>query len=284
LLVSFGPRKLGIAYGAPAGKSVPDPSVLTTGEDVVPVPYGRPPSMLSVKGGAVMVRPWPMPGEALAAPSPIPGFRADANVVRQLGEGPACEAGGWSFQRIVQPPSSATLVGIAPNRAFAVKLSYGDASLLGCSSEAVILLASEQKTGPPLASEEKKTRAPLLLRCTLDGKCSTPKSLPFRIWPEKHDRSVSAVPTEQGVVGTLEAHAGARWGLYLGQSLDRGQLFELPRVIGEGSNERGVFELGALMALPKRVLLVVSSDVTGTTRRGWYALASDDGGTNWGPP
>jgi hypothetical protein len=229
--------------------------------------------MLSVKGGAVMVRPWPAPGEAPAVPSPVPGLRADPSVLRQLGDGPTCEAGSWSFQRIVQPPSTATLVGIAPNRAFAVKLPRGDAALLGCSSEAVVLLGSEEKTG-----------APLLLRCTLDGKCSTPKSPPFRIWPETHDRSVRAVPTGQGVVATLGARAGARWGLYLGQSLDGGQLFELPRVIGEGTSERGIFELGALLALPKRSLLLVSADVTGTTRRGWYALASDDGGTNWGPP
>jgi hypothetical protein len=273
LLVSFGPRKLGIAYGAPAGKAVPDPSALAPGEDVVPVPYARPPAMLSVKGGAVLVRPWPVPGEPLGAPSPVPGFRADAAVLRQLGEGPGCEAGEWSFQRVVQPPSTAILVGIAPSRAFAVKLPYGDAVLLGCSSDAVVLQASEAKTG-----------APLLLRCTLDGKCSTPKSAPFRIWPEKHDRTLGAAPTEQGVIATLSARAGARWGLYLGQSLDHGQLFELPRVVGEGSSERGMFQLGALVSLPKRTVLLVSADVTGTTRRGWYALASDDGGTNWGPP
>jgi hypothetical protein len=273
LVVAFGPRRLALAYGAPAGKAVPEPSPLAPGEDVVPVAYGHPPSLLSIKAGALTVRPWPGPGEPLGAGSPIPGFRADASSLRQLSEGPACHSGGWSFQRIVQPPGAATLVGIGPNRAFAVKLPPGELALLGCTGDAVVLQGSEEKTG-----------APLLVRCALDGKCSSPKSAPFRIWPEKHDRTVRAVPTAQGVVAALSAHTGSRWGLYLGQSLDQGQLFELPRVIGEGTSDRGVFELGALIALPKRVLMLVSSDVTGTTRRGWYSLASDDGGTNWGPP
>ena len=89
---------------------------------------------------------------------------------------------------------------------------------------------------------------------------------------------------KEGVVAVMRATAGARWGLYLGQSSDAGENFELPRKIGEGATDRGYFELGALIRFDERILMLLSADVTGTTRRGWYVLASDDGGTHWGPP
>jgi len=273
MLVTLGPRKLAMAYCAPAGKPAPEPGLWTIGEDAVAVPYGRPPSLLTVKGASLFVRPWPKPGEPVPVATPIPGFIADRDSARQLGEGPSCDAGEWSFQRVTQAPSASWLVGISPTRSFAVKLPAGNSALLGCSADAVVLQSEEEKTG-----------VPQLIRCGLDGKCVSPKSPPFRVWPEKSDRQIRAVPTAQGVVGVLSARAGARWGLYLAQSSDPGGLYELPRAIGEGSSERGVLESGVLVALPKRVLLLVTADVTGTTRRGWYVLASGDGGTNWGPP
>jgi len=110
-------------------------------------------------------------------------------------------------------------------------------------------------------------------------------SQPFRIWTQEHTREIVAVPTSQGVLAVMSARAGERrWGLYLAQSLDGGKTFELAQTIGEGTTDRGHFVLGALASLPKRTLLLISAEVTGTTRRGWYVLASDDGGENWGPP
>jgi hypothetical protein len=272
LVVSVGGRKQGIAYGARAGESAPPTAAWATAEEVVPTPYGRPASMLTVQGGTVQVRPWPKPDEPSTPGSAIPGLRATAATARQLAEGPSCEAGPWSFHRITQPPG-AVLVGVSPSRAFASPLPAVDATLIGCSADAVILRVVDAKSD-----------APVLVRCTVEGQCTTPKSPPFRVWPEKHDRTLQAVSTSQGAVALLGARAGARWGLYLGQSLDGGALYELPRVVGEGSTERGVLELGAVIGWPSRVLLLLSADVTGTTRRGWYALASDDGGSNWGPP
>lgn len=273
VVVAVGPRKLVFAHGVRAGRAAPEPTAWALGEELVPSPWGRPACLLSLKGGSLFVRPWPKPGEQPAPASPVPGLRVSADGARQLAEGPSCEVGAWSFARLAQPPANAVLVGISPTRSLSFPLPTPDAALLGCSADAVVVQTNDAKTG-----------APVLIRCTLDGKCTVPKSPPFRIWPEKHDRSVHATPTSQGVVATLWSRAGARWGLSLGQSLDGGALYELPRVIGEGSSERGIIELGALVSFPKRTLLLVSADLTGTTRRGWYAIASDDGGSNWAPP
>jgi hypothetical protein len=90
--------------------------------------------------------------------------------------------------------------------------------------------------------------------------------------------------TEKGVLGVMSANAGDRWGLYLVQGPDNGAVYERQRVIGEGTGGRGRIELGALVSLGKRALLLLSADVTGTSRRGWFVMVSDDGGTNWGPP
>jgi hypothetical protein len=133
-----------------------------------------------------------------------------------------------------------------------------------------------------VVDQEKKV--PQLLRCTFDGKCSTPQSPPFDVWTEKHERTISSVATNQGVVAVMTARAGARWGTYLGTSMDGGKTFDLPRVIGEGSTDRGFFEIGALIAFPERVIILLSADVTGTRRRGWYVLASEDGGQSWREP
>ena len=81
----------------------------------------------------------------------------------------------------------------------------------------------------------------------------------------------------------LTARAGERWGLYLGQSPDGG-VWERARVIGEGTGDRGRIELGAMMSFGKRLVILLSAGVTGTSRRGWFLIASDDGGANWGVP
>ena len=115
------------------------------------------------------------------------------------------------------------------------------------------------------------------------GKCFAPVQRAFRLWPEEHQREILSVAAQQGTVAAMSAHAGDRWGLYLAQSAD-GMVWERPRVVGEGSGDRGRIELGTLVSFGKRVLLLISAEVTGTSRRGWFVIASDDGGINWGPP
>jgi hypothetical protein len=271
LLVTEG-RQPVFAYGAPGGQQQP-PALKAPRGRFVTTPYGRPPQLLSVAGAAIEVRPWPRPGEPLGPGSRIPGAVAGAKAFEQLNRGPACETGHWSIQRLAAGPTRASIVGVSADRSFAFPVPGGAIEQIGCGPEGVVV-----ETVDP----EKKQ--PQLTRCALDGKCATPKSLPFEIWPDKHERTILSAATKQGVVATMCAKTGARWGAYLAQSLDGGATFELPRIIGEGKSERGYFQVGALINLPGRVLILMSADVTGTTRRGWYVLASDDGGSNWGPP
>jgi hypothetical protein len=112
----------------------------------------------------------------------------------------------------------------------------------------------------------------------------TPQNAPFRIWPEQHKRTFVTAATEQGIVAVMSARAGNRWGVYLAQGPGDGAVYERQRIIGEGNGDRGRIELGALVSFGKRALLLLSADVTGTSRRGWFVMVSDDGGTNWAPP
>jgi len=271
LLVTEG-RMPVVAYGAPGGQQQPEALKPPRGR-YVSVPYGRPPQLLSVIGAAIAVRPWPRPGEPLAPGSRIPGAVAGAKAVEQLNRGPGCETGPWSLQRLATGPNRASIVGVSADRSFAFPVPGGASEQIGCGPEGIVV-----------ETLDKDKKHPQLVRCALDGKCATPKSLPFEIWPETHERTILTAATKQGVIATLCARTGARWGAYLAQSLDGGATFELPRIIGEGKSERGYFQVGALINLPGRVLILMSADVTGTTKRGWYVLASDDGGSNWGPP
>jgi hypothetical protein len=259
-----------VAWVATAGAG-PPPGKLGRGA-FVRAPYGRPPQLLSVAGGALEVRPWPAPGAALGPAARVPSLRVSAPSAEELGRGPGCEAGAWSFARL-GPSTRATLVGISDSRALSFPLPAGVSDAFGCGPAGVVfeMLDTDGKT-------------PLLVRCSLEGRCLKPGSPPFRIWPEPHERTIVAVPTPAGVVGVLTARAGVRWGVYLAQSHDGGASFELPRVIGEGDGQRGFYELGALVGLGARVVMLLSADVTGTSRRNWYVLASNDGGKSWAPP
>ncbi len=276
LIVDLGPGKRMVGYGVPTGRDVPPLGSIGRLRQFVTTPFGRPPSLVSLEAGALNVRPWPKPGQKLFPPTPIPGLRAHGALLQQLQKGPACEARQWSFKCVSPTPSRPYLVGVSPGRSFAFPLPQGTTcGQLGCSDDAVVVRSVDKKSGQPR-----------FIRCRLNGKCTTPKSKPFEIWKKPHDRSLKVVATKKGTVATMSAVAkeGHHWGLYLAQSLDAGEHFEVPRVIGEGKTERGRFEIGALVAVGNRVLLLISADVTGTSRRGWYVLASDDDGTNWGPP
>ncbi len=278
------PRKGFVFYGGKPGADAQPPLKLPPGEKVVPVPYGRPPSLLSIKGKDLIERPFPPAGKPLDKPIRVPGIVAAPTLLADLSPPPACEAGGWAFQRVRQPKGLAIL-GISQEKTVTVPLppATSPTTPIGCGAERLVVEAVAAKSGAP-ATWPSQPDVPTLLTCDLTGKCVTPQNAPFRPWPEQHKRTIVTAPTETGVVGVMTARAGNRWGLYLAQGPGEGAVYERQRVIGEGTGDRGRVELGALVSFGKRALLLLSADVTGTSRRGWFVMVSDDGGTNWAPP
>jgi putative hemolysin len=168
-----------------------------------------------------------------------------------------------------QPPPSPAA---RPPGAAAASVATPNAAAFGCGAAGFAIETRDASGGPSLTT------------CTLEGSCAAPKTSPFSVWPEPHSRAVAAATTPRGTLALMSAQAGERWGVYLAQSSDAGHSYELPRVVGEGSGERGRLEIGGLVSLGNRALLLVAADVVGTSRRGWYVLASDDGGATWAPP
>ena len=212
--------------------------------------------------------------DALGAPREIAGFRADPGALVALSEQPACETGALSYQ-LVSSGGRPFLIAVGPEKAAAVALppTTVRTSPVGCFAERAVMLT--QAPNAPIES---------LALCGLDGKCIEPPAAPFRPWPVAHQRRIFPVVTAQGVVAVMRASVSDRWGLYVAQSLDGGKLYELPRVLGEGQGSRGRVDVHAVLSFGSRVLLLLSADVTGTSRRGFYTMVSDDGGTSWGPP
>jgi hypothetical protein len=284
LIAEETPKKLILFYGGKPGVDAVSPLKLPSSEKIVPTPFGRPPAMLSVKGRDLFQRPFPAAGKPLDKPAKVPGVGTTPTTQAELSAAPACETGGWSFQRIKQPKGQIVL-GVSPGRT--VSLALPDAvtptSRVGCGAGRVVVEAVAAKTGAP-STWASQPDTPTLISCDLAGKCVTPQNQPFRIWPEPHKQEFVLAVTEQGILAVQVAKAGDRWGLYLAQGPGDGAVYERQRVIGEGQGDRGRLELGALVSLGKRALLLISADVVGTSRRGWFVMASDDGGTNWAPP
>jgi hypothetical protein len=260
-----------LVYGVPGGTSQPEPVKLPPGRFVA-APYGQPPQLLSLAGASLQVRPWPRPGEEVSPKGqPIAGLAANATMIDDLSNGPGCDTLAWSFQRIGKSPA-ANMVGVSPDRSVAFRLPPTTGESFGCSPEAVVV---ESKSAD---------KQPQIVRCTLDGKCETPQNAAFEAWPDEPEKRFWMAPTDKGLVAFMAARKGARWGVYLASSMDGGKTFDLPRPVGEGEAERGSIEVGALIAFPDRLVLLVSADVTGTSRRGWYVLQSSDAGATWGVP
>ncbi|MFO0759784.1 MAG: hypothetical protein U0359_25070 [Byssovorax sp.] len=259
--------------GRPGAEPVPR-TALPAGEKIVPTAYGRPAVLLSIKGRDLLSRPFPEPQKPLEAPKKVPGVVLTPTLLAELSAPPACEDGAWSFQRIKQPGGKVAVLGVSAEKTVIVPLpdTTLPATTVGCGGGKLIV----QVTDP-------KTKALALSTCDLDATCTAPLNDSLRDWPEKHEHDIQTVGLANGVVSALSEHVGARWGLYLSASND-GATWERPRVIGEGNGDRGRIELGALVPFGKRVVLLVSADVTGTSRRGWFTIASEDGGINWGPP
>jgi hypothetical protein len=284
MVVDEGPRKASLVYGGKPGAEAAPPLKLPAGEKIVPVPYGRPPQMLSIKGRDVMHRPFPVAGAPLDKPEKIPGLTAAPALFAELAAAPRCEMAGWSFQRVLNGTKKPMVFGVSPSRI--IQMNLPEAAVpgtgIGCGANHVTVEAVMPKTGAPALWAEQPD-VPTILTCDLKGKCPATKNAPFRMWPGAHKREIATAPTSQGTLAVMYAYTGDRWGLYLAQAQD-GITWERQRPIGEGTGDRGRIELGALVSLGKRVLLLITADVTGTSRRGWFVMASDDGGTSWELP
>jgi hypothetical protein len=284
MIVEDAPRKLLLVYGGKPGAEAVPPVKLPSAEKMVAVPYGRPPVMLSLKGKDLLQRPFPAANTPLDKPQKVASVATTTTLLAELSTPPACETGEWSFQRTLAGPKKVQLLGVSPAKIIQFALPEGTSptTAVGCGAGKILVEAIAEKTGTP-AMQATQPDIPVVVTCDLAGKCVKPTNNPFRIWPTPHKREIVMAATEEGMIGVMTARASDRWGVYLAQAGD-GTLFERQRVIGEGTVDRGRIELGALVSFGKRALLLISADVTGTSRRGWFVLVSDDGGTSWNPP
>ncbi len=274
LVADEAPRRTVVFFGGkPGAEAVPKLS-LPPAEKFVPVPFGRPPTLLSIRGRDLLSRPFPLPGKPLEKPQKVTGLLATKTLGAELAAPTTCEAGAWSFQIVKQAPARLFVLGVSPAKIVVIALPEQTVpnTRLGCGADHLVVEGSDNLT-----------RAPIVIQCDLAGKCVIPQNNAFRLWPEPHEHEIASAAAEKGVVSVLTARAGERWGLYLGQSPD-GVVWERARVIGEGTGDRGRVELGAVISFGKRIAILVSAGVTGTSRRGWFMIASDDGGANWGVP
>lgn len=274
LIADESPRHTVVFFGGKPGAEAAPKVALPPAEKFVPVPFGRPPTLLSTRGKDLFSRPFPLPGKPLEKPQKVTGLLATKTLGAELAAPTTCETGAWSFQLVKQAPARLFVLGVSPTKTviFPLPDQTVPTTRLGCGADHVVVEGSDNLA-----------KGPILFQCDLTGKCAAPQNNAFRFWPEQHEHEIVSVTAEKGVVSVLTARAGERWGLYLGQSPD-GVIWERARVIGEGTGDRGRVELGALMSFGKRIAILVSAGVTGTSRRGWFMIASDDGGANWGVP
>ncbi|MRG94521.1 hypothetical protein GF068_21730 [Polyangium spumosum] len=285
LVVEPAPKKYFARYVTPAGTDAPAEVELPKLETFATGPVGRPPRLFSVKGREVVSRKWPAPGQTVAAPAEseyidLKLLKPTPTLLAELSAPAACDVGSISYHAITQPPSKQN-----PNKNYFLVVSPDGLKLVPRPAEAL--------AGAPIGCSDTKfvvealdadKQSITLLLCDLEGKCTTPSRPVFKPWIEKHERQLVAVPTATGAAAVIRAQAGERWGLYYAQSTDGGKFYERARIIGEGIGARGRVDLGALVSFGKRTMLIVSADVTGTSRRGYYVLVSDDDGATWSPP
>jgi hypothetical protein len=285
LVLEEAPRRSILLYaGRPGAEAVP-PVKLPPLEQALRVPYGRPPMLLSVRGRDLQVRPVPEPGKPLDKPQKVSGVVVTPATSAELAAPPACELGGWSLQVLTQPKPVVVAISSDKTAALPLPAKVAPEGAIGCGAGRITVEIEDPK--PPDPSDptvDPKVKVTTLAVCGLDGACAVPQKPPFRPWLEPHEQSMVAAPTSQGAVAVLTSRSSARWGLYLAQSVDGGKVYEVARVIGEGQSDRGRIEIGTILSFGDRILLVLEADVTGTSRRGWYVTASDDGGLTWGAP
>lgn len=282
ILVEMKPKVYAVAYGNGPG----EPPLTGTTElpkDEVPVnaPFGRPPMLLTVTPKQLMIRPWPKPGEKLADPKPVDKVGMTKQLVDELSAGPECEWGAWSFKRVEQNKKT-YIVGISPEKTafFELPSSIVNTSPISCSADRVLVEAIVEKTIPGQPPERLAT----LVTCPIEaGTCNPPDNRPFlKPWAEQHERKLFMALTQQGVITAQQLRSRNKWAIYLSESVDGGKLYNLQRPVGEGEgNPEDGYDIGALIGFGDRTLMILSAKINKTTRRSWYAMASDDGGSTW---
>lgn len=281
LVVEPSPKKFVMRYAVAPGIEPPTDVELPKLEQFVPAAIGRPARLLSIKGREVLTRKWPEPEEPIASAKDadyIKDLKPTTTLVRELSLPPACETHQIVLHKITQPP---TKTNPGKNYLLVVKSDGYLISPMPAAASADVTIGC---TSDKFIVEAPDAEGITLLLCTLDGKCETPGRAVFKPWLEKHEREIVARPTATGSAAIMSAQAGEKWGVYYAQSTDGGKFYERARVIGEGSGERGRVRLSALVTMGKRTLLLLSADVTGTSRRGLFTIASDDDGATWNPP
>lgn len=285
LVVEPAAKKFVVRYVVAPGVDVPPEIVLPKLETFIPNPIGRPARLLSIKGRGIISRKWPEPDKPIVPEKDaeyinekIKDLKTTSTLARELSMPPVCATQALELYRITQPSSKQKpekdylLVVKADSYELTKMPSFATPDVrIGCSQDKFVLEAPD---GDSIS----------IAICGLDGNCTTPERAVFKPWVEKHTRDIVARPTATGAAAVMTLQAGEKWAVYYAQSTDGGKFYERARVIGEGAGERGRVRFTALITMGKRTLLLLSADVTGTSRRGFYIIASDDDGATWNAP
>jgi len=272
VVVELKPKVFAVAF-APGD---PLPPVIELPKDEIPVnaPFGHPPMLLTLNQKQLLTRPWPKPGEKLADPKPIEKVGITKALVDELSDGPECEWGSWSFKRVAQPNNKTFILGVSPEKRvyFELPPTIVNTSPIACSSDRVLVEAINPE------------KLPALVPCKIEtGECTPPDNRPFlKPWAEQHERKLFTALTQQGVIAAQQLRSQRKWAIYISESVDGGKLYNLQRPVGEGEGvpEDG-YDVAALVGFGDRTLAILSAKINKTTRRSWYAMASDDGGSTW---
>ena len=277
VVVELRPKMYAVAFSAGPGEPLPAPIELPRGEEPVMAPYGRWPQLLTVNKNKLWYRPWPKPGEALAEPKQIDRVGVTKVMLDDLSMGPECEAGAWSFRRVIQPPNRAFVLGISPDKTIFFELpeTTGASTMMACSPDRVVVEAINPTD-----------KLPSLVVCPFDGQCIVPQNRPFlKPWPEPHEREIVFSTSPKGVIAVQSMRTKIKWALFGSESVEAGRVYDLERSFGEGEgNAPDGYEIGALLDMGDRVLFLMHAKVKGVARRSWYVLATDDGGLTSAPP
>ncbi len=269
------PATFAVAYAPGPGESLPPITELPKDEVPVHAPYGHPPLLVTIKEKEklVLTRPWPKPGEKLADPKTIDKVGITKALLDELSQGPECEWGAWSFKRVMQPKDKTFLIGISAERSvyFELPATIVNTSPIACSNDRVLVEAINPE------------KLPALVPCTLDGACTPPENRPFlKPWAEQHERKLFTALTQGGVIAVQQLRSKVKWGIFVSESVDGGKIYNLQRPVGEGEgNPEDGYDVGALVGFGDRTLMILSAKISKTTRRSWYAMATDDGGSTW---
>ncbi|NUP09948.1 MAG: hypothetical protein HOW73_28200 [Polyangiaceae bacterium] len=265
-----------IAYAPGPGEPLPQPIELPKGEVPINAPYGHPAQMLTTNGKQLLVRPWPGPNDKLADPKPVDKATLTKTIENDLSAGPECESGQWSFRRVPQDKGQTYLLGVSPERTvyFPLPPTIVNTDPIACNADKIVFEYIDNDKLPRIA------------HCTLDGGCIEPQNRPFKPWAEQHTRELHLATTASGMIAVQQMRTKVKWTIDMSESSDAGKNFQLQRPVGEGEggNPEDGYDVGALVGMGPRSLMVLSAKVSKSTRRSWYAMASDDGGNTWAMP